>query len=39
MRSISRDDSGGPQAMIINMGSGSTGNTILVEYVRMWTPG
>ena len=41
-RSISRNDSGGAQAMIINMGGaggGSGDGTILVEYVRMWTPG
>ena len=38
-RTVTRADNGGAQAMIINMGSGSSGNTILVAYVRMWTPG
>ena len=42
MRSLARDDSGGAQAMIINQGNGNVDNSgavILVEYVRMWTPG
>ena len=38
-RTVTRNDSGAAQAMIINQGSGGGGNTIQVAYVRMWTPG
>ena len=39
MRTVSTNDDGANQAMIINQGTGGSGNTILVDYVRMWTPG
>ena len=39
MRTVSTNDNGANQSMIINMGSGSSGNTILVDYVRVWSPG
>ena len=40
-RTVTRNDGGGSQGLIINAGSGSvasTGAVILVGYVRMWTP-
>lgn len=40
-RTVTPNDSGGPQSLLINCGSGNvadTGAVILVEYVRMWTP-
>ena len=42
MRTVTRADDGGAQAMIINVGAGNTASSsavVLVEYVRMWTPG
>jgi hypothetical protein len=44
-RSLAPDDSGGPQSLMVTQGYGAgpnaTGATsqILVDYVRMWTPG
>ena len=42
MRTVSTNDNGANQALIINVGSGNTGSSsavVLVDYVRMWTPG
>ena len=39
MRTVSTNDNGANHALIINMGSGGSGSTILVAYVRVWSPG
>lgn len=43
VRQVTANDSGGAQSLIINVGSGNTSafgtsSTVLVDYVRVWTP-
>jgi hypothetical protein len=42
MRTVSTNDAGGPESLIINVGSGNTSSATavtLVDYVRVWSPG